>query len=162
MKIALGADQAGQKLKEELQGFLLELDHEVLNVSADTGAHVDYPEPAHRVALEVSAGRVDRGLLVCGTGVGMAMAANRHPGVRAANCTDLYTARMARAHNDANVLTLGGRVIALGLARELLRTFLETPFDGGRHTPRVARIESTEGATRAEVELEPAVSRSTD
>ena len=113
----------------------------MLDFRTHSSDSVDYPDLAHRVAKEISTGQVERGLLVCGTGVGMAMAANRAPLVRAVNATDLFTTAMSRAHNDANLLALGARVVGLDLAKELLRTFLETPFDQSRHSRRVEKIE---------------------
>ena len=140
MKLALGCDHAGLELKRHLARRLEEQGHEVIDLGTDGSESVDYPDFGHAVAEAVSGGRAERGLLVCGTGVGMAMSANRHSGVRAVNCTDLYTVRMARGHNDANVLCLGERVIGRGLAEELLAAFLDTPFDGGRHERRVGKI----------------------
>ena len=140
MRIAIGADHAGFQLKEALiKGVLAP--HEVL----DLGTHsphksVDYPEYAFAVAEAVANEKAEYGILVCGTGIGMAMAASRVPGIRAATCTNVYMARMARAHNDANVLCLGGRVLGIGLAEEIVRVFLATPFEGGRHARRLALI----------------------
>ena len=140
MRIAIGADHAGFQLKEALiKGVLAP--YEVM----DLGTHsphepVDYPEYAFAVAEAVADERAEYGILVCGTGIGMAMAASRVPGIRAATCTNVYMARMARAHNDANVLCLGGRVLGVGLAEEIVRVFLATPFAGGRHARRLALI----------------------
>jgi ribose 5-phosphate isomerase B len=140
VRIAIGADHAGFQLKEALiKGILAP--HEVL----DLGTHsphepVDYPEYAFAVAEAVANEKAEYGILVCGTGIGMAMAASRVPGIRAATCTNVYMARMARAHNDANVLCLGGRVLGIGLAEEIVRVFLATPFEGGRHARRLALI----------------------
>lgn len=120
----------------------------MVDAGTDSPESTDYPDYAARVARMVAAGETERGLLVCGTGVGMAMAANKVPGVRAACCNELYLAKMARAHNDANVLTLAGRVVAVELAEEIVRTFLETPFEGGRHSRRlekIARLEAKPG-----------------
>ncbi|HVS62976.1 MAG TPA: ribose 5-phosphate isomerase B [Thermoanaerobaculia bacterium] len=145
MRIALGADHAGWELKTTIRGWLEEHGHEVEDLGTDSGASVDYPDFARRVSRSVSGGTAERGVLVCGTGAGMAIAANRHPGVRAVNCIDPFTARMARSHNDANVLALGARVVGPGLALELLQTFLEEPFAGGRHARRVELIEQETG-----------------
>ena len=145
MRIALGADHAGWELKATIRGWLAEHRHEVEDLGTDSGASVDYPDFAQRVSARVASGEADRGILVCGTGAGMAMAANRHPGVRAVNCIDSFTARMARSHNDANVLALGARVVGPGLALELLQTFLDEPFSGGRHARRVELIEHGAG-----------------
>jgi ribose 5-phosphate isomerase B len=147
MKIALGADHAGWELKDAIRAWLVEHGHEVEDLGTDSSASVDYPDFACRVAHRIASGRAERGVLVCGTGVGMAITANRTPGVRAVNCIDSFTARMARSHNDANVLALGARVVGVGLALELLETFLAEPFAGGRHTRRVERIESAASET---------------
>jgi ribose 5-phosphate isomerase B len=113
----------------------------------DIGTHdtsrTDYPDYAHLVANLVSETKANLGILVCGTGVGMSMAANRHPRVRAAACNDLYTAQMARKHNDANILCLGARIVGSGLATEIVKTFLVTHFEEGRHVSRVRKIEKT-------------------
>lgn len=142
MKFALGADHAGAELKNRLGRFLHSRGIEVLDFGADDSVPVHYPDKAAAVARAVASGEADRGLLVCGTGVGMAMSANRFAGVRAVNPSDSFTARMSRAHNDANVLALGARAVGAGQACELLEVFLETPFDGDRHAARVARIDS--------------------
>jgi len=102
---------------------------------------VDYPDYAHRLVAEITAGRAESGILICGTGIGMSMAANRHPGIRAALCHDAYTAEMARRHNDANVLCLGARVVGTGVAEQVVEVFLATAFEGGRHQRRVTKIE---------------------
>lgn len=141
-KIIIGSDHGGFELKRELVKVLEDRGLEVEDVGCHDTSSVDYPEYAHRVASAVSHGEAAFGLLVCGTGQGMAMSANRHPGVRAALCTDDFTARMARAHNDANVLCLGGRVVGPGLAASILRAFLDTEFEGGRHGRRVAAVET--------------------
>ena len=140
--IALGADHAGYALKEHLAALLRERGHEVQDLGTGGEASVDYPDFGHAVAEAVAGddGAVV-GLLVCGTGVGMAMSANRHAGVRAVVCSDTFSARMARRHNDANVLCLGARVVGTGLAADLLDAFLGSDFEGGRHAPRVAKIE---------------------
>ncbi len=140
MKIAVGADHAGAGLKDRLCAFLRELGHEVLDFGTQGSASVDYPDFAHAVASAVAAGQAERGLLVCGTGQGMGMAANRHQGVRAAVCRDLFDTGLARRHNDANVLCVGARVVGEGLAEEMTRVFLETRFEGGRHQRRVDKI----------------------
>ncbi len=137
MRIAVGADHAGLELKRHLVSFLAAAGHAAADLGTATSESTDYPDWAARVADEVASGRAERGLLVCGTGVGMAIAANRRRGVRAANCNDLFTARLARAHNDANVLTLGARIIAPALAEAVLELFLATPFEAGRHQRRI-------------------------
>lgn len=141
MKIAVGADHAGFQLKDELATLLRERGHEVIDLGANSEQSVDYPDFAAAVANAVSRGEAERGLLVCGTGIGMAMAAGKVRGIRAAPCNDLYTAHLARAHNDANVLALGSRVVASALAREVLSVFLTTPFEGGRHQRRVEKVD---------------------
>jgi len=141
MKFVVGSDHAGFSLKEELVGVLREWGHEVADLGPADATSVDYPDYAHRVADAIGHGDGDRGLLVCGTGIGMAMAANRHVGIRAASCEDTYAATMTRSHNDANVLCLGARIVGSGLARSILKAFVETPFEGGRHAGRVRKIE---------------------
>ncbi len=141
MKIALGADHAGFELKEKIKKFLQDAGHEVLDLGCHSTASVDYPVYGAKVAKAVLQGEAERGILVCGTGLGMSMVANRFPGIRAALCHELFTARMSRLHNDANVLVLGGRVIGDVLALEMVKVFLETPFEGGRHLRRVNQID---------------------
>jgi len=138
---AIGADHAGLVLKERLKLVLKRRGLEVEDFGAFSEASVDYPDFAHRVAAAVASGAATRGLLVCGTGQGMAMAANRHAGVRAALPFDEHSTRLAREHNDANVLALGARTLEPDVAERLLELFLDTPFAGGRHAPRVAKIE---------------------
>lgn len=141
MKIVAGADHAGWELKDQLVAFLREQGHDVEDLGTNAGASVDYPDYAHKVAEKVASGAAERGLLVCGTGVGMAISANRHKGVRAVNPSDVFTAKMSRNHNDANVLCLGQRVVGAGLAREILGAWIAAAFEGGRHSGRVAKIE---------------------
>lgn len=143
MKIALGADHAGYELKNRLAEVLRAEGHEVTDLGTQGPPSVDYPDFAHAGATLVEQGIVERLVLVCGTGVGMAMTANRHPGVRAVNCSDILTARLSRAHNNANVLALGARIVGVGLAEAIVREWLATPFDGGRHTGRVTKIEAS-------------------
>jgi ribose 5-phosphate isomerase B len=139
--IAIGCDHAGLALKNALRTALEQRGEAVYDVGTYAEASCDYPDFAHMVADGVASGRYRMGLLVCGTGIGMQMAANRHPGVRATTCAESFSAKMARSHNDANVLCLGARVIGPGLALDILEAFLATPFDGGRHTRRVDKIE---------------------
>jgi ribose 5-phosphate isomerase B len=142
--IVIASDHAGVELKARLVAAARAAGHEITDLGpADTGS-VDYPDFAHRVAAAVAAGEAGRGVLICGTGIGMSMTANRHPGVRAALCHDAFTAEMARRHNDANVLCLGARVTGTGVAEQVLTVFLATGFEGGRHQRRVARIECAE------------------
>lgn len=139
--IAIASDHAGLELKAFLVEVLTAAGQPLTDLGPGDADSVDYPDFAHLVATEVASGRARLGVLVCGTGIGMAMAANRHPGVRAALCHDAYTAEMARRHNHANVLCLGARVLGHGVAEQVLRVFVATPFDGGRHQRRVAKIE---------------------
>lgn len=142
MKIAVGCDHAGFPLKEEVLDAIRALGHEPLDLGAtDAVTSVDYPDFAHAVASRIVAGEAPLGILVCGSGVGMSIAANRHRGVRALVCSEAYSARMSRLHNDANVLCFGARVVGPGVARLLVETFLTTEFEGGRHARRVAKIE---------------------
>lgn len=144
MKIAIGADHAGFHLKEHLARFLEKRGHQVEDQGTFSDQSVDYPEFAAAVANEVAAGRVDRGLLVCGTGIGVGIAANKVDGVRAAICNDLFTAVKSREHNDANVLTLGARVVGEGLAEDIVSSFMEADFEAGRHQRRVDQIQALE------------------
>lgn len=146
MKIAVGADHAGFPLKQHLVGFLGDLGIEVEDLGTYSEDSVDYPDPAAAVARAVAHGAAERGLLVCGTGLGMAISANKVDGARAATCNDLFCARMARAHNDVNVLALGGRVVGSTLAEEIVRTFVGTDFEGGRHQRRVDKIHALESS----------------
>ncbi len=142
MKIAIGCDHAGFELKEKIKEFLISMGHEVLDLGCYSKESVDYPEYGVKVARTVAYGEAERGILICGTGIGMSMVANRIPGVRAALCHELFTTRMSRLHNDANVLVMGGRVIGDILALEMVKVFLETPFEGGRHERRIKMIEN--------------------
>ena len=139
-RIAIGADHAGYDLKQHLVGWLTEHGHEVVDLGTHSTESVDYPPICAAVGREVRDGKVALGIVIGGSGQGEQLAANKVHGVRAALCNDLYTARMARAHNDANVLSIGGRVVGTGLAEEILATFLDTPFDGGRHARRVEQL----------------------
>ncbi|KPK12914.1 MAG: ribose 5-phosphate isomerase [Myxococcales bacterium SG8_38] len=138
--LIVGSDHAGLALKRELAHVAEGLGYEVRDVGTHTTDSTDYPDYAHQVANAVAAGE-GVGLLVCGTGVGMSIAANRHSGVRAAACSDVYSAMMSRQHNDANVLCVGARVVGPGLAAEILKAFLGESFEGGRHERRVRKIE---------------------
>jgi ribose 5-phosphate isomerase B len=145
MKWIAGADHAGVELKRHLVEALRRLGDEVEDVGAHTADSVDYPDFAEVVARRVASGE-GRGLLVCGTGIGMAMAANKVPGVRAAVVTDAFTARATRAHNDANVIAMGARVVGAGVAEDALRAFRDTAFEGGRHAGRVAKLDELDRA----------------
>src|SRR5688500_2285378 len=139
-RIAIGADHAGYDLKTHLVATLRELGHDVDDLGTDSTDAVDYPPICAAVGRAVVEGRADRGIVLGGSGQGEQMAANKVRGVRAALCNDLYTARMSRAHNDANLLTIGGRIVGPGLADEILALWLATPFEGGRHRRRVDQI----------------------
>lgn len=140
MRIAMGADHAGFPLKEELKGFLEAEGHQVIDCGTDSTEPVDYPAFCAAAARAVVEGRADRGIVLGGSGQGEQIVANKVHGVRACLCHDLYTARLAREHNDANVLGMGARVIAPAYAKEVVRVWLATPFDGGRHVTRIEQI----------------------
>lgn len=148
MKIAIGADHAGFALKEELRAALTSRGLDVADYGTHSGESTDYPDYASAVAQAVSRGEADRGILVCSTGVGMSMAANKVDGVRAALAFNADEVELTRRHNDANVLTLGARYNDLPQAEELVDLFLKTPFEGGRHQRRVDKISSLEKPTR--------------
>jgi ribose 5-phosphate isomerase B len=144
MKIAIGADHAGFALKEKLRQRLSEQGHEVIDFGTASGESCDYPDYAQPVARNVAQGQADRGLLVCSTGIGMAIAANKVAGVRAAPAQSEDEVRLTREHNDANVLTLGAKYLDEGHAAALIEIFLNTEFAGGRHARRVAKMEQLE------------------
>ncbi|HEV3214880.1 MAG TPA: ribose 5-phosphate isomerase B [Vicinamibacterales bacterium] len=144
MRIAIGADHAGFLLKEHLKGMLGRLGHQVEDHGTDSEAPVDYPPICAAVARAVMAGRSDRGIVLGGSGQGEQIAANKVRGIRAALCHDLFTARLSRQHNDANVLSMGGRIVAFGLADEIVTLWLNTPFEGGRHLRRLEQIAEIE------------------
>jgi len=144
MRIAIGADHAGYPLKQHLLGTIERLGHEAVDLGTHSAESVDYPPIMAAVGRAVVAGDVDRGIVLGGSGQGEQIAANKVHGVRAALCNDLYTARMSREHNDANVLAMGARVVAEGLADEILELWLATAFEGGRHERRVAQIAAIE------------------
>ena len=137
MKVAIGCDHGGIDLKQTVVSVLQELDHEIDDQGCFSEESVDYPSFAEAVCSLVKAGSCERGILVCGTGIGMSMAANRYPEIRAALCGEMFSARMSREHNNANVLCLGARVIGPGLAAEIVRTWMTTGFAGGRHQHRI-------------------------
>ena len=144
MRIAIGSDHRGVAAKIRLMGLLERMGNEVIDCGCDSDEAVDYPDIAADVARRVSHGTVYRGILLCCTGVGMAIAANKLPGVRAATCHDEVTAEMSRRHNDLNVLCLSAEMIGPEVQDKLIRTWLETPFEGGRHARRVAKIAALE------------------
>ena len=141
-RIAIASDHGGLALKAELSRALAEKGVEIADLGPATAEPVDYPDFAAALCEEILAGRAAAGILVCGTGIGMSIAANRRKGIRAALCTDPYMARMAREHNDANVLCLGGRVVGPGLAIDIATAFLDGAFAGGRHERRLAKIDA--------------------
>ena len=147
MRVAIGADHAGFLLKEHLKDTLRRLGHAVDDHGTNSEESVDYPPICLAVAREVVEGRADRGIVLGGSGQGEQIAANKVPGIRAALCNDLYTARLSREHNDANVLSMGGRIVAFRLADEILKLWLETPFEGGRHQRRLDQIAQAERRT---------------
>ena len=143
-KIAIGSDHAGFGLKEDILGLLKSLNIDIVDCGTNTTESVDYPDFGARVSALVSSGEVERGILICGTGLGMSMVANKYPNVRAALCNDLFSAKMSRMHNDANILVMGGRVIGKDLAAEIVKVWLSTPFEGERHQKRLNKIKKIE------------------
>lgn len=141
MRWVLAADHAGYELKESIERLLRARGLDVTDLGTHDTNRTDYPDWGHAVGEAVASGEYERGIIVCGSGVGISIAANRHRGVRAALCNDVYTARMARAHNDANVLAVGARVVGLGVAEAIVEAFLATEFEGGRHAERLVKIE---------------------
>jgi len=139
--VALGCDHAGFPLKDSVRRYLEGKGVEVVDVGCPSEESVDYPVFGAAVARRISKGEASRGIIICGSGVGMSMVANRFKGVRAVLANDLYTARLSRQHNDANALCLGARIVGPGLALEIIKTFMETPFEGGRHQRRVDMID---------------------
>lgn len=144
MKIAIGADHAGFVLKDQVRDALREAGHEVVDLGTDSAESTDYPDYADQVARDVVSGAADRGILVCSTGVGMSIAANKIHGIRAALAFNPDEVRLTRAHNDANILTIGARYTTADAAKEMVRVFLETPFEGGRHARRIGKIAQLE------------------
>lgn len=144
MRIALGCDHGGFRLKEEIAAHFKACGIEYRDFGTFSEEPVDYPDLALIIAEAVQKGDFDRGVLCCGTGIGVAITANKVPGVRAAQCHDTFSARAAREHNDANILTMGGRVIGPGLARDIIGVWLEAEFAGGRHARRIDKIRSVE------------------
>lgn len=144
MKIVIGSDHGGFKLKEHLIAYLASRAIEVEDCGTYTEESVDYPEYAEKVANKVVAGEAKLGILVCGTGIGIGIAANKVKGIRAVMCSDVFSARMSREHNDANILSIGGRVLGVGPAELIVDTFINTPFEGGRHQRRVDKIMALE------------------
>lgn len=144
MKIAIASDHAGRELKEEIVAFLKEKGIDIVDFGVDNPESVDYPDYGIKVARAVSKGEAEKGILSCGTGIGMSIVANKFPNVRAALCHDMFTARMSRMHNDANVLVLGGRTLEKDVALLMVGVWLKTGFEGGRHQRRLDKIKSLE------------------
>ena len=151
MRIALACDHGGFRLKESVKEFLMSQGLEVLDFGTFSEDSVDYPDFAIKAIKALLRGEVDRAILMCGTGIGMSIVANRFPGIRAALCHDVYTARMSRLHNDANVLVMGGRVLSPEVAQEMVKVWLTEPFEGGRHERRLRKIEDIERMIKEEV-----------
>lgn len=141
MKIAIGADHAGFELKEHIKLYLTGMGHQIEDYGTNSASSCDYPDLARPVAEAVSHGKSERGVLICGAGIGMSMAANKVKFVRAALCSEPYSARMSRMHNDANVLCMGARMIGVEMAEQILKEFLNTEFEGGRHQRRIDKID---------------------
>ncbi len=139
-RIAIGSDHAGLELKNFIKDILIQRGIEPVDFGTHEESSVDYPDFGEQVSFAVSRGEVDRGILICGTGLGMSIVANKFPGIRATLCHDEYTARMSRLHNDSNILVMGGRVIEREVALKILVAWLETPFEGGRHSRRLDKI----------------------
>lgn len=147
MKIAIGCDHAGFSLKNEILSLLNDLGMGWKDFGTESEDSVDYPDFGEKVAKEVAGGNFDRGILLCGTGIGMSIVANKFPGIRAALCSDSYSAKMSRLHNDANLLVLPARTIRKETATEIVRLWFETTFEGGRHQKRLDKIRTIEGKT---------------
>jgi len=148
VRIAIGSDHAGYPLKQDLKAFLLQQGHAVVDVGTDSTEPVDYPSFCAAAARTVVNGEADRAIVLGGSGQGEQIAANKIHGVRAALCHDVFLARLSRLHNDANVLAMGGRIVAATYAREIARVWLETSFEGGRHVPRLEQIREIERGER--------------
>lgn len=144
MEIAIGCDHAGFSLKQDILDLFQVLNIDFIDCGTTSADSVDYPDFGRKVSELVSAGKTDMGILICGTGIGMSIVANKFPNVRAALCNDLFTAKMSRLHNDANILVMGGRIIGPDLAKEIVRTWLTTPFEGERHLKRLNKIKLVE------------------
>ncbi|MFC0186977.1 ribose 5-phosphate isomerase B [Fictibacillus aquaticus] len=145
MKIVIGSDHAGVQLRKDIAAMLEEMGHEVADMGCECDVSVDYPDYAIPVASQVANGEADRGILICGTGIGMSIAANKVKGIRCALVHDLFSAKATRQHNDSNVLAMGERVIGPGLAMEIAKVWVETEYEGGRHARRVDKITEYEG-----------------
>ncbi len=142
MKVAIASDHAGFELKQIISQMLKNKGYEVIDMGTESSCSVDYPDYAEAVSKAVSDGSVERGILICGTGIGMSIVANKFKNVRAALCNDLFTAKMSRLHNDANILCIGGRVVGKDLAIEIVNIWFNTSFEGGRHLRRLEKNKS--------------------
>lgn len=140
MKIVLAADHGGFELKEIIRKDLIQAGYQLVDAGCFSTDSVDYPDYVEKAVERIASGECQKGILICGTGIGMAIAANRHKIIRAANCSDIYTARMSREHNNANMLCLGARVLGVAVAQEIVRVWLVTEFAGGRHALRIAKF----------------------
>ena len=147
-KIALASDHGGFDLKESVIAHLLNTGWEVDDLGPHSGDSVDYPDYGIKLAEAVAEKKVERGIVICGTGIGMSIVVNRYPGIRGTLCSDLFTAKLCREHNDSNILIMGGRVIGKGLAAEIVNTWLNTPFEGGRHQRRLDKINQIDASLK--------------
>ncbi|MDD6155930.1 MAG: ribose 5-phosphate isomerase B [Lachnospiraceae bacterium] len=148
MKIAIGNDHAAVEMKNAIMEYVKELGHEVVNFGTDTNESVNYPEYGEKVGRAVASGEYDCGILICGTGVGISIAANKVNGVRAAVCSDVTTAHLVKEHNNANIIAFGARIVGIELAKDIVRAYLEAEFLGGRHEPRVAMFAEIESRNK--------------
>lgn len=144
MKIAIGNDHVAVEMKREIVAYLEELGHEVINLGSDSSERCDYPIYGEKVARAVVKGEAERGIIICGTGVGISLAANRVRGIRAVVCSEPYSAALSRQHNNTNVLAFGARVIGVELAKLIVKSWLDAEFEGGRHATRVAMLDAIE------------------
>lgn len=152
-KIAIASDHGGFDLKESIIAHLLNTGWEVDDLGPHSGDSVDYPDYGIKLAEEVAEKKVERGIVICGTGIGMSIVVNRFPGIRGTLCSDVFTAKLCREHNDSNILVMGGRVIGKGLAAEIVNTWLNTPFEGGRHQRRLDKINQIDASLKSKENL---------
>jgi len=152
-KIAIASDHAGYDLKQVVNDLLIREGYEVIDLGPQNSDSVDYPDYGISLARSVVEKKVDRGIVICGTGIGMSIVVNRFPGIRGTLCYDVYTAKLCREHNDSNILILGGRIVGLGLAEEIVKTWLVTSYEGGRHQKRLDKIEQIDRTIKIKGEL---------
>ena len=152
-KIALASDHGGFDLKESVIAHLLNTGWEVDDLGPHSGNSEDYPDYGIKLAEAVAEKKVDRGIVICGTGIGMSIVVNRYPGIRGTLCSDVFTAKLCREHNDSNILIMGGRMIGKGLAAEIVNTWLNTPFEGGRHQRRLDKINQIDASLKTKGNL---------